>query len=240
MSVKCIIFDKDGTLIDFDSFWISVSEYALKEILMFAGADMTLGKEITEALGVRDGSADIEGILCSGTYDMISDVCYNILSKHGCAVDRGLLSEKVLKSFRSSVSKGVIEPVCDNIRDVFEELRNENITIALVTTDESVITMKCLDALGITEFFDIIYTDDGVHPAKPDPYCINEICKNQSLDKSELIMVGDTLTDMYFAENGGIRAVGVAKNENNRKVLEPYANAVIKDISYIFDVIHER
>ena len=31
--VKAIIFDKDGTLIDFDSFWITVSVDAIKHIL---------------------------------------------------------------------------------------------------------------------------------------------------------------------------------------------------------------
>jgi len=31
--IKAIIFDKDGTLIDFDSFWIAVSENAINHIL---------------------------------------------------------------------------------------------------------------------------------------------------------------------------------------------------------------
>ena len=33
MNIDAIIFDKDGTLIDFDAFWVSVSCKAIEEVL---------------------------------------------------------------------------------------------------------------------------------------------------------------------------------------------------------------
>ena len=50
-------------------------------------------------------------------------------------------------------------------------------------------------------------------------------------------MVGDTLTDMNFAKNAGVKAIGVAKSEKNKSILMPYADAVIHDISKILEVI---
>jgi len=35
MKTKAIIFDKDGTLLDFDGFWVTVSENAIGEIYLF-------------------------------------------------------------------------------------------------------------------------------------------------------------------------------------------------------------
>ena len=33
MNTKAVIFDKDGTLLDFDSFWVEISYNAIREIL---------------------------------------------------------------------------------------------------------------------------------------------------------------------------------------------------------------
>ena len=49
MKTKAIIFDKDGTLIDFHDFWIPVTRHALKEILREAKMKPELTEEILSA-----------------------------------------------------------------------------------------------------------------------------------------------------------------------------------------------
>jgi phosphoglycolate phosphatase len=75
-------------------------------------------------------------------------------------------------------------------------------------------------------------------PTKPDPFCVYDLCKRFGVDKTRVVMVGDTMTDMNFAKNAGISAIGIAKSESNAKILEPHAYAVIKDPSFIFDVLN--
>ena len=41
------------------------------------------------------------------------------------------------------------------------------------------------------------------------------------------------MTDMNFAKNGGIKAIGVAKNERDKKIIEKGAAAVVNDVSYL-------
>jgi phosphoglycolate phosphatase-like HAD superfamily hydrolase len=50
-------------------------------------------------------------------------------------------------------------------------------------------------------------------------------------------MVGDTLSDMNFAINGGIRSVGLAKSEENKAILLEKTDTVVPDISYLNTVI---
>ena len=50
-------------------------------------------------------------------------------------------------------------------------------------------------------------------------------------------MVGDTMTDINFAKNAGIRVVGVAKSEQNKRILAPYAEAVISDVSNLLNLL---
>ena len=46
-----------------------------------------------------------------------------------------------------------------------------------------------------------------------------------------MVMVGDTLTDMRFAQNGGIKAIGLAKSAENEAKLRAYTDVVLPDPS---------
>lgn len=237
MTTKAIIFDKDGTLLDFDSFWVTVSEYAIKEILDTVKMQDIPVEEILSALGVKNNITDINGILCHGTYAQMAQVIYDILKKYGCDCTLDEIEKLTIETYHKNADKGIVKGTCDNICDVFVKLKNMGLKLAVVTTDAPVVTQKCLKLLEIDKFFDIVYTDDGKLPTKPDPYCIHDLCKRYALSPSDIVMVGDTMTDMNFAQNGGIKAIGVAKNKNNKTILEKHAYAVVPDISYIFDVI---
>ena len=88
MRVGGIIFDKDGTLMSFDAFWVSLSVKALEDVLGRLGMEPGLVDEILEAFGVHDGVTDINGVLCKGTYAEMGEIVYEILSAHGCDADR--------------------------------------------------------------------------------------------------------------------------------------------------------
>ena len=237
MKTKAIIFDKDGTLIDFDAFWIAVSVAAIKDILKAAKKEEIPFSDILSVVGVNDGITDINGILCKGTYEQMGKAIHAVLSKNGCRLSENEVIRLTIDAYHQNSDNGEVRAACPEISEVFSKLKQMGIKLAVVTTDDSVVTKKCLSALNIEEFFDEIYTDDGLYPAKPDPYCIFDFCKKYDIDKSEIIMVGDTLTDMSFAANGGIKAVGVAKNQANREFLKKSTDCVLPDISYIFDVI---
>ena len=142
-------------------------------------------------------------------------------------------------AYKKSPDCGDIKPTCDDIKGVLSKLKNEGRKLVVVTTDNYEITYKCLDELGIKEFFDAIFADDGTTPTKPDPTCILKYCKECGISIDNAIMVGDTMTDVKFARNAGMTSVGVGSSEKNRQRLMPYADFVIKDVSYIHDVIKE-
>lgn len=238
MKIRAIIFDKDGTLLDFDAFWISVADAAVSDILKAVNADESLADECLAAIGTDGKSASLDGILCKGTYGQMANAFYDVLKKANCSIERDTLNNVVIKAFRDNISHGKVVPACNDITDVFKRLEKMGIKTAVVTTDDRYVTEKCLDALGIKDFFCRIYTDDGIHPAKPNPYYINRFCTDEGLERSEILMVGDTLTDMNFAENGGIMSVGVSKTDEGKQLLLPKASFVTDDISHIFDVIN--
>ena len=237
MNTEAVIFDKDGTLMDFDSFWVPVSERAIESALLRFGGDVSLVPEIMEALGVRDGVTDTDGVLCKGTYEQIGDIVYNTLQKSGVEASREAVLPAVVTAYNESVGAGEAKPTCDNLKEVLLELRGMGARLAVVTTDNAQITHSCLEALGIAELFDEIYTDDGVRPTKPDPFCALDFCRKYNIKKECAVMVGDTLTDALFAKNAGISMIGIAKSERNGALLGGVADAVVSDPSRLIEIL---
>lgn len=235
--IKAIIFDKDGTLIDFDSFWITVSVNAINCVLKNLNREDIPLSELLSAIGVKNGVSDIDGLLCKGTYEQIALAINDVLEKHGCNVPKEDIVPMVTDAYNLNADSGEVRATCENINEVLSKLKEKGIRLAVVTTDNPEITHICLDKLGIENLFDKVYTDDDKNPVKPDPYCAFDFSKLAGAEKSEIIMVGDTMTDVRFARNVGISVVGVGDTEEKRNRLREHADAVFPDISYIFEFI---
>lgn len=238
MKTKAVIFDKDGTLMDFECFWVTVSRYAIANILKKCGINNVSADEILPCLDVKNGIANINGILAQSPYTVMGAAIHKDLQKYGCNFSIEEITQMTIDSYHANIDKGIVSAGCDNITEVISKLKMMGLKLAVITTDDPFDTKMCLEKLGIIDYFDEIYTDDGVLPPKPNPYCINLFCEKYSLKKDEVIMVGDTLNDVRFAENGGVGFVGVAKCETNKDVLTNYCNNVIYDISCVFEVIN--
>ncbi|MBR5505254.1 MAG: HAD family hydrolase [Clostridia bacterium] len=240
MDTKAVIFDKDGTLLDFDACWLKIADYAIADIMEQFNARDIPADEVVSALGVCNGIASILGALCCGTYTQIGTIIHNIFEQYKHNFNEDEVIAATIDAFENNSNKGEIKAACDNIADVLLTLKSYNLKLAVVTTDTHSSTMKHLEALGIKDLFDAIYTDDGSFPAKPHPFCINDFCEREGLLTSQVVMVGDTLTDVSFAHNGGIDMIGVSKSEANTAILKNKTPIVVPDISYVLDAIKQQ
>ena len=83
--MKGIIFDKDGTLLKFDSFWRPVTEHAVEYILRERKAPPGMKDRMMEAAGLDSG---ICGLIYRGTYAQLSEAFQNVLEEGGMDADR--------------------------------------------------------------------------------------------------------------------------------------------------------
>ena len=237
MNIKAIIFDKDGTLMSFDAFWLKVSENALGEMIRRLGCNDVTVDELLAAMGVENGSIGIESVLCKGTYREMAQAMHGIFKAHGSGVTEDELTDAVVDTYLENAATGDVLPTCPDICGVLKQLKDEGIKLAVITTDKHEMTCKCLEKLGIKEFFDMIYTDDGAIPPKPAPDSLYDFCEKAGLCADNVVMVGDTMTDVKFARNAGIKVIGVGATEQGRSLLAAHADAVVPDISYVHGII---
>lgn len=239
MNIKAVIFDKDGTLMKFDPFWVSVTSGVIDDIIALAGREINRD-EFFDALGISDCKAGADGPLCAGTYEQIGAAIHGVLSAHGADFDRERIIELTTDAYNRHARDGVVEPTCGDICRELLQIKNLGIRLLVVTTDNRMITGICLDKLGITDLFDKIYTDDGEFPPKPNPDCIRKYSVESGIAPDNMIMVGDTMTDVCFAHNCGMAVIGIGETEQKAERLRPYADEVIPDISHVIEFIRRR
>lgn len=80
--VKGILFDKDGTLIDFYELWLGAAKWAIPRMMKENSIPEDMEKYILDAIGVRNGRVDPMGALAYKTYSEIAeDICIALEKK---------------------------------------------------------------------------------------------------------------------------------------------------------------
>ena len=227
--LKAILYDKDGTLMRFDEFWVPVARNAIKQIIkkaisvadsgLCANGDFyekvsPLLFKIERKIGIYGNVSLPDGILCRGTYASFAEAITNELKEFGVGF---VVSERdVREAIAENMGFGKILPTSENLRESLLKAK-KHAALYVVTTDDPSITKICLDKLNVSDLFDGIFCDDGIIPYKPDPYSANLIINEHKAEKGEVYMIGDTITDEAFAKNAGINFVYVGNDERFSK-----------------------
>ncbi len=95
-----------------------------------------------------------------------------------------------------------------HVRETLDTIRAKGIRLATATTKLTPGTRRVLTHFGIDGYFDQIQGSDNI-PFKPDPFIINKILEDQSWERSNTLMVGDTDNDIHAGKRAGIATCGV-------------------------------
>lgn len=231
MKIKGILFDKDGTLFDFDRFWVPVGRKAVEDVLMDLGRMDIPAEEILAAWGVKEDRTDPDGVFCKGTYDGMGEIACKILRRYGCDVSEKRIVPMLAAAHRNHTDAGELIPTHPRLPKLLASFCNCGLILGLVTTDHRSITESCLKGLGIFEQFSVVITGDSPLPPKPDPAAVFDFCKKTGLFRDEILMVGDTETDALFARNAGIKGLILAKDPKQKERMATLADGVLEDLS---------
>lgn len=215
MTVKGIMFDKDGTILDFNRLWTGITQSVAENICERYVNDNLFAKNILtpdmikSELGIKNGNIDGKSPLAYMTYIQMADIIYD---KYADIIpDTKMCFEKIFEEEYEKIfeyEEYECIPTC-NIKELFKELKSKNIKIGLATADNRNITEKCLKKMGIYECFDYIGCDDGKVNPKPCTDMFDIFSQKYGLKNNEVIICGDTVNDMIFAKNCNAIAVAV-------------------------------
>ncbi len=233
-AIRGILFDKDGTLVDFFRTWLPAYRAASVLASDVAG-DPTLGDRLLRIGGYdpATGVLDPVSMLAGGT---TPDIC-DLWAAQANVPDPPALSRQLQGAMEEYVIDRPV-PVGPGTADLFRRLAGRGLVLGMATMDSQTMARATADALDLTPHLSFISGYDSGFDPKPAPAMLLAFCAAADLSPSEVVVVGDTDRDMNMARAGGARlAVAVLTGATPREDLLAIADRVIASVFEIETVL---
>ena len=231
MLIKGILFDKDGTLLEFARTWRPIALEVINRIRKRYGLDDSYQQRLEQAIGLYSQHIDSGGSLSGGTN---KDVALDFLSVCSFISDQEEFISWSTATFNEVASELPFYPVA-GVLETIRRLKENNILIGLSTADSLINATLFLKKTGLYQYFDYIGADDGQVEPKPSPDYMYNFCNLYGIKAKEVGVIGDTLVDMEFADKGGAGLkIGVLSGTGTREILEGQADLIISGVKDIF------
>lgn len=116
-----------------------------------------------------------------------------------------------------------------HVAEALTELKQRGIRLAIVTSKMSDMTKYGLQLTGLTDYFEQLIALDDVTEPKPHREPIDIALARLGVDRETAIMVGDNYHDIEAGQNAGIRTVAVGWALKGRDFLASYNPTWIVD-----------
>ena len=119
------------------------------------------------------------------------------------------------------------------IRELIGNLKGAGMLLAVFTGKGKRTALITLEKIGIKNYFDLVVTGNDVKNHKPSAEGIRKVMNTFGLKADEVLMVGDSLSDVKAAREAGVRIAGV--------VWDPYAKDRIAatEVDFLFQSVQD-
>ncbi|HWT73459.1 MAG TPA: HAD family hydrolase [Mobilitalea sp.] len=214
--IKGILFDKDGTLIEFISVWHDIIRSILEVLEREYFFSRQIIDKIKEVSGIRDKDFAKESIIQYYATSQIIDLWFVILANADIDGHRIITYKELMALFEEKTQDENLKiNAVEGTKELLAYLKNKNYIIGIATADTYRSTIFSLKKADILNFFDYIgCNEEGVNP-KPANDMAVRFCLKYQLIPEEILIVGDSVTDMLFAENSGTNFIGIKTPYNH-------------------------
>jgi phosphoglycolate phosphatase len=183
-SVRALIFDLDGTLID-----------SKQDLILSVNAMLSeLGRE-------ELAEETISGYIGHGAPQLVARALGD-----GCTEEE---RQRALQFFLSYYEVHKMDTTCayPGVAETLEKLAD--MPMAVLTNKPVRISVRILDAIGLSKYFRAIYGGNSFKTKKPDPLGARTILRELRAEPQEALLVGDSEVDVQTARNAGTLAAAV-------------------------------
>jgi phosphoglycolate phosphatase len=235
--VDLVIFDKDGTLIELNQYWVKMSYMRAETIARSFNLDKNDVQSLASAMGVdittnrlrESGPVGVKKreVVMQAAVDYLRSLdCHDPVARCTAAfedVDR--LSLTMIDQ---------LVRVIPGTERILGELQKNGCKIAIATSDRTPRARLAMEHLNLLRYIDIIVGADSIVLPKPDPETVLVILKKLNCSPAHTVVVGDTDVDMELGLRSGVKAcIGVFSGTASKEILMQKTPYVIDNIGLI-------
>ena len=212
-NVKAVLIDLDGTLVNTLPDRIAAIQHGLQSLDLPAIDDHNVQNYIGDGVWLLSKRTLQESLI--NEPHRITDNLIQALAKAYETYYLAHICEQTI------LSKGALT--------LLKALKQNDISIALITNKKNELTYALLKSLGIHEYFDVIMAgQDGEH--KPAPDLLLKALQALKIEAKDAVMIGDSLDDREAAKLASVDMIGVAFG---------YRPLSKNDVQYLMDDLQE-
>ncbi len=222
-TIRGVLFDKDGTLFDFNATWSAWARTFLDDL---AGGDPARAAELGRAIGFDTGLAlfSPDSPVIAGTPGEIAE---HLLPHLPGANPASLVLRMNVAAAAAPMAPAV------PLGPLLGLLKGAGLRIGVATNDAEEPARAHLAAAGVEAAFDFVAGFDSGFGSKPQPGMLHAFAERFALAPAEVVMVGDSRHDLIAARAAGMRPVAVLTGLATEADLAPLAEVVLPDIGHL-------
>lgn len=218
--IAAVLFDKDGTLFEFQATW---GGWAADFLLGLAGGDAGLADQLATRIGLDRAARrfNASSLAVAGTSAEVIAALLPALP--------GMAPEDLAARMAESAAR--LDPVAAvPLRPLLAGLAARGIGLGVATNDDEAVARAQLARAGVERFFAFVAGADSGHGAKPAPGQCLAFAAALNLLPGAVAMVGDSSHDLIAARRAGMVPVAVLTGTATADDLAPLADVVLRDI----------
>lgn len=232
--LRGILFDKDGTLLDFEATWGPLYRRLALEL---AGDDLEKAQTLLLSGGLDPATGRVVAgsVLGAGTtYDIVDLWFPDLAEPEFSEMVRRIDAEFHAHGAESSVPVPLLI-------ETIQRLVHDGYVLGVATNDSTHAARRAINAVGVEAHLPHIYGYDSVANPKPAPDIVHAFGAAANLRPAEIAVVGDNRHDLEMARAAGAgAAIGVLTGNSALDDLSPFADAVLGSIADLPDWLAAR
>jgi phosphoglycolate phosphatase-like HAD superfamily hydrolase len=226
--IDLLVFDTDGTLIEFHLMWGGWVEELARRLEAETGLPLRDGLYALLGVDQETGMVLAHGLMAATPMRRIREVVEAHVADAGAGTVEA--TSAVERAWHAPDPVALAQPVTD-LRGLLGRLRGQVPTFAVATSDDRGPTERTLAALGIADQFAALSCADDGRRTKPAPDPVLHLCSTLGVPPSATAVVGDAPADLRMARAAGAaRAIAVLTGVGDEASLEPLADVVLDSI----------